>query len=164
MTITRKFSVTPHIDYLLAACAQTLFALRTLRHHGLHSNSVQAIFQATVIAQLAYALPAWVGFANVADCARLEAFLKRSISFGYRSASSPNFARITDEADNKLFRNILSNSSHLLHPLLPPLRDSHYNLRDRSHPHQLPARTTTLRDCNFIIRMLYKKAASSTAH
>ena len=149
---------------VLAACAQTLFALRTLRHHGLPSTPVQAIFQATVIAKLAYASPAWVGFANAADRARLEAFLRRSVSFGYRSASSPNFARTTDEADNKLFENILSNASHLLHPLLPPLRDSHYNLRDRSHNHQLPIRTSALRDCNFVIRMLYKKAGSSTVH
>ena len=111
-----------------------------------------------------YASPDWASFANAADIARLEAFLKQSISFGYRSASSPNFARTTDEVDNKLFKNILSNASHLLHALLPPLRDSHYNLRDRSHPHQLPTRTTALRDCNFIIRMLYKKAGSSTAH
>ena len=134
--------------------------MRTLRHHGLHNNSVQAIIQATVVAKLIYASPAWVGFANAADSARLEAFLKRSVSFGYRSASSPSFARIVDEADNKLFSNILSNTSHLLHPLLPPLRDSHYNLRDRSYPHQLPTRTTALRDCNFIIRMLYKKAGA----
>ena len=171
--MSKRFSVTPHIDYLLAACAQTLFALRTLRHHGLHNNSIQAIFQATVVvdcaiqisqliiiitvvAKLAYASPAWVGFANAADLARLEAFLKRSVSFGYRSASSPNFASISDEVNN--------NATHLLHPLLPPLRDSHYNLRDRSHPYQLPIRTTVLRDCNFIIRMLYRNADDSIAH
>jgi len=28
-------SVTPHVDELLSACAKTLFALRTLRQHGL---------------------------------------------------------------------------------------------------------------------------------
>ena len=163
VTISRRFSVTPHVDHLLAACAQTLFALRTLRHHGLHSNSIQAIYQATVVAKLAYASPAWVGFAKAADRSRLEAFLKQSVSFGYRSASSPNFASISDEADKNLFRNVLSNASHLLHPVLPPLRDSHYNLRDRSHPHQLPTRTTALRDCNFIMRMLYRNAGDSTA-
>ena len=127
MTITRKFSVTPHINYLLAACAQTLFALRTLRHHGLHNNPVQAIL-ATVVA-ISSSMHRRLGWASQMlryDSARLQAFLKRSISFGYRSASSPNFARIVDEADNKLFSNILSNTSHLLHPLLPPLRDSHY--------------------------------------
>jgi len=140
VTISRKFSTASHVQHLLAACAQTLFALRTLRHHGLNSSSIQTIFQATVVAKLAYASPAWVGFASAADRARLEAFLKRSVSFGYRSASSPTFASICDKADNKLFRKVLSNRSHLLHPLLPPLRDNIgiHNLRARSHPHQLP--------------------------
>lgn len=156
VTISRRFSVSSHVDRLLASCAQTLFALRTLRHHGLNNSSIQAIFQATVVAKLAYAAPAWLGFAKTVDRARLEAFLKRSVSFGYRSASSPTFASICDEAENKLFRNIITNPTHLLHPLLPPLREKHYDLRDRPHPHQLPSRTTALRDSNFMIRMLFK--------
>jgi len=164
VTISRKFSTASHVQHLLAACAQTLFALRTLRHHGLNSSSIQTIFQATVVAKLAYASPAWVGFASAADRARLEAFLKRSVSFGYRSATSPTFASICDDADNLLFKKVLSNRSHLLYPLLPPLRENPYNLRARCHPHQLPARTTALRDNNFIIRMLFKDTRSSAVH
>ena len=160
ITISRKFSTASHVQHLLAACAQTLFALRTLRHHGLNSSSIQSIFQATVVAKLAYASPAWVGFASAADRARLEAFLKRSVSFGYRSAISPTFTSICDEADNKLFKNVLTNHCHLLHPLLPPLRENLHNLRPRCHPHQLTARTTVLKDCNFIVRMLFTDTRS----
>ena len=54
----RKFSVKQHIDNLLGACAQTLFALRTLRHHGLPVGAIHTIFQATVIAKLSYTSPA----------------------------------------------------------------------------------------------------------
>jgi hypothetical protein len=32
VTISRRFSVAEHVDYLLAACTHTLFALRTLRY------------------------------------------------------------------------------------------------------------------------------------
>ena len=35
VSFTRKLSVTPHVDELLAACTRTFFALRTLRQHGL---------------------------------------------------------------------------------------------------------------------------------
>ena len=164
VTISRKFSVASYVQHLLAVCAQTLFALRTLRHHGLNGSSIQSVFQATVVAKLAYASPAWVGFASAADRARLEAFLKRSVSFGYRSAASPTFASICDEADNKLFKKILANRSHLLHSLLPPLRENLHNLRPRSHPHQLPVRTSALRDCNFMIRMLFKDTRSPAVH
>jgi hypothetical protein len=156
VTISRKFSVAEHVEHLLAACAQTLFALRTLRHHGLPTGAIHAVFQATVVAKLCYASPAWWGFTSAADRDRLEALLRRSARFGYRPDSSPTLASICADADDKLFNHISTNTLHLLHPLLPPARDHHYNLRDRSHNLQLPARTSALCDNNFLLRMLYK--------
>jgi hypothetical protein len=61
-TISRRFSVTDHVDQLLAAGAQTLFALRTLRLHGLPDDALKIIFQSTVVTKLTYASPAWWGF------------------------------------------------------------------------------------------------------
>ena len=61
VTISRRFSVTEHVDNLLNSCAQTLFAMRTLRHHGLPTNALHAIFHVTVVAKLSYASPAWWG-------------------------------------------------------------------------------------------------------
>lgn len=162
MTISRRFSLTDHVDHLLAACAQTLFALRTLRQHGLPSDALQLVFQATVIARLSYASSAWWGFANAEDKARLEAFLSRSVRLGFRSASSPTLGIICAEADDRLFRRITCNTRHLLHALLPPPRDNHYELRDRNHSFILPSRSSSLLDCNFIIRMLYKNLNYST--
>ena len=135
---SRRFSVSEHVDHLLASCAQTLFAMRTLRHHGLPTNALHAVYQATVVSKLCYASPAWWGFASAADRGRLEAFLRRSTRFGYRAALSPTLASIIAEADDKLFSHISCNSRHLLYPLLPPKRDEHYNTRDRSHNFQLP--------------------------
>jgi hypothetical protein len=96
VTISRKFSTTDHIDKMLAACAQTLFAMRTLRQHGLPADALHAVFQATVIGKLSYASPSWWGFANAADKARLEAFLVRSVRLGYRARhSTPSVPRPT---------------------------------------------------------------------
>jgi len=57
------------------SCAQSLFALRTLRHHGLPTDALHTVFQATVVAKLSYASPAWWGLTSAADRDRLEAFL-----------------------------------------------------------------------------------------
>ena len=59
VTISRKFSVVQHVNHLIVSCAQSLFALRTLRHHGLPTDALHTVFQATVVAKLSYASPAW---------------------------------------------------------------------------------------------------------
>ena len=58
VTFSHKLSVSKHVDELLAACAQTLFALRTLRHHGLPSDALHTVFQSIVVAKLSYAASA----------------------------------------------------------------------------------------------------------
>jgi hypothetical protein len=162
VTISRKISIAQDVDDLLAACVQTLFALRTLRHHGLPDDAIKAVFlQAVAVAKLSYATPAWWGFSSAADRGRIEAFLRRSVSFNYRTFSAPSFNSLCVSADHKLFNSILHNSQHILFPLLPPVRDNHYSLRIRSHNRQLPSRSSALTDNNFLMRMLYQDTLSS---
>ena len=147
--------VTPHVDEILAACAKTLFALPTLRQHGL-PNVIIHIFQATVVAKLTYAPQAWWGYANAADCAHLEGFFRQCVLIGFWSASSPTLVSVCDVADDRLFSCINNDSWHLLWLLLLLTREDHYNLCERHHNPQLPAKTSTLSDNGFIKRMLYK--------
>jgi hypothetical protein len=156
VTISRNFSVSQHVDDLLTASARTLFALRTLKQHGLPSCALQEVFQATVISRLSYAMPAWWGFTSAADRDRLDAFLRRSIRFGYRDASVMSITAISERADDRLFSSVTSNGGHLLYPLLPPKHRHQYSLRQRPHQYQRPTRTTALSDNNFITRMLFK--------
>ena len=162
VTVSRRFSVAQHVDAILAGCAQTLFALRTLRQHGMPDNALRAVFQATVVTKLSYAASAWWGYASAVDRGRLEAFLRRSVLFGYRDASAPSLAHICAQADEKLFNKILHDERHLLHALLPPVRSQHYSLRHRRHNLQLPTRTSALNNNNFLIRMLYKDLSYSS--
>jgi hypothetical protein len=90
------------------------------------------------------------GYTSAADRGRLEAFLRWSVSFGYRDASALSFARICAQADEKLFNKILQDERHLLRTLLTPETSQHYSLRHRRHNLQLLARTSAL----FLIRML----------
>jgi len=59
---------------------------------------------------------------------------------------------------------VTRNAQHLLHDLLPPLREQHYSLRERSHNCCLPDRVSTLMDKNFCIRMLCKDFSCLTLH
>ena len=67
VTISRKFSLAKHVNELLTSCAQSLFALRTLRQHGLPTDALQAVFQAIVVNKLSYASPAWWGLTSADD-------------------------------------------------------------------------------------------------
>jgi len=71
-------------------------------------------------------------------------------------------AYIRDD-DEKLFSNITGNRHPLLH-LLPPQREQHYSLRDRSHTLQLPTRTPSLKDNNFLICMSFKDITFTCAY
>ena len=62
------------------------------------------------------------------------------------------------EADDALFRTMLSNSSHVLHTFVSERPDTTYSLRTRSHNKLLIPKTSDLGDRHFIIRSLYKNA------
>ena len=59
-------------------------------------------------------------------------------------------------ADDELFRRVISNSNHVLHPYLPDETNIPYQLRTRSHCMRLINKTKFLNDADFIIRQLYK--------
>ena len=150
---------------VLVSCAQTLFAMHTLKHYGLEADALHAVFQATVVAKLSSASPAWWGYANADDKARLEAFLRRSSKLGYRAESEPTLANICADADRKLFSKVLSNEMHLLRPLRPPPRDENYYLRTTrpNHNLQLPIRTWSLNGRNFLNSFFFKDLNQSQA-
>ena len=48
VTISRKFSISAQVTELLTNCARTLFALRTLKQHGLPPEAVHTVFQVII--------------------------------------------------------------------------------------------------------------------
>ena len=150
-----NFSMRKHIDCLLSSCNQTLFALRTLRAHGLNTVSLQAIFTSVAVGKLRYAAPAWYGFTSAKDRERLEVFLRKSKRAGYCALSTPSFSSLCDDADATLFAAMRADTLHVLHQLLPPVAPRTYDLRPRAHNLVLPQRTSSLADKNFLTRMLF---------
>ena len=72
------------------------------------------------------------------------------------SSPTPAVAELCEQADDKLFRALRYNPIHPLHRLLPPKRSKPYLTRGRVHNYVLPSKTTTLDECNFMCRLLYK--------
>ena len=61
------FSVTDHVQELTIKSAQTLYALRVLRAHGLNDAALQEVYRLVVVARLIYAAIAWHGFCKATD-------------------------------------------------------------------------------------------------
>jgi len=123
---------------VVASAAQAIYALRVLRAHSLQGQQLWDVARATVISRLLYASPAWWGYADRGARQRLESVIKRMRRQGFVEGQFPTFAELCDKQDSDLFTNVMTNTSHVLHQLLPPIKNSHYSLRPRVHNRVLP--------------------------
>ena len=154
--MNNSLTATDHVSTVLASCASLMYALRVLRSHGLSEQSLKDVFQATVVVKLLYCAPAWSGFCSAAECTRLNSFLRRCDKLGYTDKHYSDISTKFQEADDVLFRSILSNTSHVLNTFLSERPETTYSLRTRSHNKLLIPKTSDLDDRHFIIRSLYK--------
>jgi len=152
VTIRSDLRATSHVDEILASCSGSLHALRTLRSHGLSSEALQVVTDATTISRLLYAVPAWWGYTSAEDRSRIEKFLIRTKRMGYLRMDSPSANEMARMADDRLLSAVIWNEDHVLRKLFPPTIKRHYSLRPRRHDFILPTKD----DKNFIPRALYQ--------
>jgi len=95
-----------HVQSVIAACAQTLYALRVLRKHGLCDDSLHDVFRAVAVAKFMYAANAWWGFSNANDRQKIFASIRRCIRTGFCSPDLADFHDIS--SDEKLFNTSIS--------------------------------------------------------
>jgi hypothetical protein len=155
VTMDCHLSVKAHIDNLIHISGQNLYALKTLKSHGISKDDLSCVCMATLINRILYAAPAWRGFVNGSEFQRLEAIFNRSIRWGVLSHSTPHLTDLMDSADAKLFSKVIGNPNHVLHSLLPPKKHIDYNLRPRAHDRVIPS-TYLSKSKNFIERMIAK--------
>jgi len=116
-------SFAEHVHAVTGSCAQTIYALRILRAHGMDDNVLQSIYRTFVIGKLTYASSAcWWGFTSAADRQRrLDTFIR----LGGRSRSVPtDLPEFADSVSiyqlmKSCFREVTVNCDHALHCLLP---------------------------------------------
>src|SRR5207245_2012446 len=81
--INENLRMTEHIHDKIQQCSKSLFALKTLKSHGMPTAELREIYRATTLSNLLYAAPAWWGFTLAEDRLRLDSFLNRSVKAGY---------------------------------------------------------------------------------
>ena len=135
--------------------ATCLYALKTLKAHGLQGQAIRDVTLATLVAQLLYASPAWV----------YQVWRKSQITVGLKHDSSLRvFARVEPQNDQRVtwiirYHSVQSSSkkSRPRHTPTPPTSKAPgYNLRKRSHGLLLPTTQSNLLRKNFVYRMLFK--------
>src|SRR6218665_254246 len=114
VVISSRLTMGEHLNQLISSCASSRFALRTLRAHGLRPPQLRHVAQATTVASLLYASPAWWGFASVEDMSCLERLLGRLRRGGYLPDDFPTAESLAGAADHKLFVSIAGNPHHVL--------------------------------------------------
>ena len=68
----------------------------------------------------------------------MTALIKKLIRQGYLPTCTPTIEELCAKADEALFSAILSDPGHVLHGLLPPIRETGYCLRRRPHSRTIP--------------------------
>ena len=157
VNITNGLSASELVRGVVSNSAQTLYALKVLRVHGMCDTALQAIFRSVIVTKLLFASSAWSGFIKEADRQRVDAFLLRSKRCGYWPTNLPSFEELCKTSDEQLVNKVIDNKHHLLYNLLPAqtVASQNYHLRKRQHNRQLPKRLGHLTDSNFVTRMLY---------
>jgi len=70
--------------------ATCLYALKTLKAHGLQGQALRDVTMATLVAQLLYASPAWSGFIKSEEKTKLQSVLKQDSSItGFCQSGAP---------------------------------------------------------------------------
>jgi len=92
----------------VASSAQTHYALRVLRYHGLNTAALQhvyraTVYRATVVARITYAANAWHGFTKASERQRIDKVMDRARCLGYYPPDAPTFGDLCDTVDDELF-------------------------------------------------------------
>ena len=122
-----------HVTKTITSFNKLFYTLHQIKSHGLNSESLKDVYNATVVSHLLYAACGWVGFCSKDLIAQLERVIKRGQRSGYWPKDGYDFKKMIANRDELLFKKILSNEAHVLHYLLPPVSDVKYSLCGNIH-------------------------------
>ena len=145
-----------HIEQrVVHSAASSMYALKVLRSRGLSGQQLWDVTTQTLVARMLYASPVWWGFIDAGSRDEIEAVIRRLIRLNYLPSEFGLFEEMCRKADTALFSAVLTDSTHVLNHLLPPVKDVGYNLRPRTHDRCLPGRLSSLQKKNFLNRLLF---------
>ena len=91
-----------HVHYILSQCAQRMYLLKLLQHHGMPLNKLRIVVYSLIVSRIRCAIVAWGGFVSAEHNCKIDAMFKRLKRYGY---TKDNFtlSDLLDEADYDLF-------------------------------------------------------------
>ena len=125
VTITKTLSASEHIREVIKSCAQTQYALRVLRAHGLSDSGLHIVFRSVAIAKIMYTCSAWSGFVNKHYEQRIDAFLdgeirsEDSVSQTFRHSKNSVKLQTSSSLTKFCQTNNTFSATYFLHRLLP---------------------------------------------
>ena len=157
VTTSNHLTFSEQIQHTISYCAQTLYAMKILRAHGMIDTLLQQVYRSVILSKLQYTSCAWWGFTKPSDRQHKDNIIRQSVKSGLCPAGLQSYGRLCERAEEKLFSRVLNNPLHVLHQLLPRQSSvsQNYNLRPHKHDRELPDKTTHLTECNCINRMLF---------
>src|SRR6218665_3589724 len=106
VTLTSDLKIEEHLNKVLSSAASSIYALETLRIHGLTGKALHEVTRATTMAQVMYASPAWWGYTKAKDQEKLERFVGRLKRQGFLTKEDMDISQLASKADQKLFQTI----------------------------------------------------------
>src|SRR6218665_161788 len=120
-----RFTLGEHLDQLISSCDTSIFALRTLKSHGLRLPHLHLVARVTIVASLLYTTPAWLGLPTAEKKFWMERLLGRLRRGGYLPADFPSVESLAVAASQQLFVSIIASNKHHVHH---DKEDSGYNI------------------------------------
>ena len=152
VTLDENLSVKTHVAEVCQTAAQSLYAIKLLKSHGLDTLSFFDVCCATVVSRLTYASPVWWSFTTAEDRQRLQATVNRAIRWGFYDKTDLTIEQLCAKRDTDLFASkVRNNPVHVLHQFLRPKRVLPYNLRVMGHQRELPDKSGPFADKTFFL-------------
>ncbi|MFZ2538227.1 MAG: reverse transcriptase family protein, partial [Oscillospiraceae bacterium] len=155
VTYQSGLSFREHVQHIVNRCSQNVYAIRTLRAHGLREAALWEVTSATLVSRATYASQVWWCMLDAASKQQLQAMLTKIIKQGFLPLGHPSFSDLCEAADLRLFSSITCNHLHVLHHMLPPKKITIYNLRARQHDREIPNVKDSLLRKTYLFKMLY---------
>ena len=120
---------TIHVRNKLIKANKCLFILRSLRKEGYTRSELDYLFQSLVIPNLTFGLSVY-GAVNV-ELTMVQCFLDWCHKRRYIS-KAVNIYDLLEKQDRKIFEKVQLQEKHPLRKLMPKLKATEYNLRQKS--------------------------------
>jgi len=108
VTIRSQMSVSEHVSTVISSCAKSIYALRTLRSHGMNNEALHMIYTSVIRAKLLYAASAWWGLQQLPTVSASRHLSNEASALDcVHGADVSSLAELVDSADDALFQRVL---------------------------------------------------------